>query len=442
MAMKTTVKMAMGFFLTCLARDAAAADVSDVTVHQRWPWSRLVNIDYVLHDVMQPVDIVVTACNGVVPLALPVNSLSGDLYRLSADGAYRIVWDPTVTAYTNLEVLSKFRVELTPSVSPLYMIVDLTETNGATDQIEYVYETELVTNKWGTWARNPVTNGQTVVQSVIWTGVTNDPVYKTDKLVLRRVLAGSYGMGDNVNIPVKLTKDFYIGVFEVTQRQWERITGTKWSSYFTTDYGTRPVERVAYNDIRGATNSASAIDWPRTGSAVLPSSFLGQLRLKTGLSDFDLPTEAQWEYACRAGTTTVFHDGSSANINFPNNFYTNMWLDVLGRYCFNGGKINGVVNPETTVATTNGTAVVGSYLPNAWGLYDMHGNVYEWMLDWDGTRSGGTDPAGVSDGTVRVTRGGSFCASAANCRSSARSVYFKPHEQIFDFGLRLVRTVP
>ena len=127
-----------------LALNALAAEptISDVVVRQRWPWSKLVDIDYVLTaDPTQRVDVAVNAYNGSVSLALPTESLSGDLYNIS-EGLHRIVWDPTVTSYTNNVVLTKFRVGLVQTPVPVYMIVELTK-NAATDaQIEYIYPSD------------------------------------------------------------------------------------------------------------------------------------------------------------------------------------------------------------------------------------------------------------------------------------------------------------
>ena len=398
---------------------AVDPSIDNVVVRQRWPWSRLVDIDYLLScDDTQRVNIVLSAYNGPTELLMPSGSLSGDLDNVS-EGLHRIVWDPEKTAYTN-RILTQFSVALTPTPVPLYMIVGLTNALGTPSQIEYVYEEELVTNKWGSWERNPVTNNGTAVQSVIWTGVTNDPVYKTSKLVLRRLPA------DTQN------KVCYAGVFEVTQRQWEWVMGVKKSCNFTTSYETRPVEKVSYNDIRGATNNTPAsVNWPTTGSAVLPSSFMGQLRAKTGLTDFDLSTEAQWEYLCRAGTTTVFNDGSTDALItgsvFENNENTNKYLNALGRYKWNGGYLNGAA-PLGSCEPTNGTAVVGSYRPNAWGLYDTHGNVWEWTLEW------GT-------GGNRLAKGGCW-SYAAKYSSPVNDGVAPPTALYSDYGFRVVRILP
>jgi len=228
-------------------------------------------------------------------------------------------------------------------------------------------------------------------------------------------------------------------VCEVTQRQWELVTGEK-PGYFSKDYAARPLEQRSYDDIRGATNSTPAVDWPATGRAVAPASFLGKLRDKTGLADFDLPTEAQWEYLCRAGTTTYYNDGFGT----PSNTTSNEQINALGRYVWNGGKYwdgDSWENATSAFGPTNGTAVVGSYLLNAWGLYDTHGNMWEWCLDWYGTPVSVPDPVGAVSGSTRVRRGGSWCNTASDCCSAYRSSS-APSSWGSHFGFRLVRTLP
>ena len=219
-------------------------------------------------------------------------------------------------------------------------------------------------------------------------GWTDD--YKTAKLVLRRIEPGTYGIGSGASIAVTLTRAFYVGIFEVTQRQWELVTGAN-PAHYTADGAARPVEQVTCEMVRGA--SAGRM-WP-LWSAVDADSFLGILRTKTGL-ELDLPTEAQWEVACRAGTPTGLNNGTDAGQSMLND--ANM--DQLGGYFRNRGT------PSPPAAP--GTATAGSYLPNAWGLYDMHGNVAEWCL-------------GESE-NGHALRGGAFGCDAKDCTSFVRTL--------------------
>ncbi|MFA7173245.1 MAG: formylglycine-generating enzyme family protein [Kiritimatiellia bacterium] len=435
-------RVLIGMMALLVSTSAMAADpiISGVMVRQRWPWSRMVDIDYVLTcGSGQSMDVNIEAYDGDDLLALPPSSLSGDLSGVQR-GARRIVWDPTATDYTNNAVLPEFRVALTPTLVPLYMVVDLTKSAGDTGQIEYVYESDLTNSLWGAWVRNPVTNDGTAIQSVVWTGVTTNDTYKTDKLVLRRISKGTFNMGGGIS--TTLTRDFYAGVFEVTQRQWELIMGAN-PSYYNNPiyYKTRPVGKASYNMMRGATESVPAINWPATGILVEPSSFVGELRAKTGLADFDLPTEAQWEYACRAGTTTYYNDGISGKPNGT----SNAQIRVLGRYRYNGGWLwtgTAWADAAQDCGPENATAMVGTYLPNAWGLYDMHGNVYEYCLDWFAAAvEGGKDPKGAESGEKRVVRGGPFDGVASQCYSTYR-IYMSAWASYSHYGFRLVRTLP
>jgi len=276
-----------------------------------------------------------------------------------------------------------------------YMVVDL---SGGTNATEY-----------------PVSYYRTLADLPGGVGVNSD-AYKTTNMVFRRIPAGTFMMGtptnelgrydDETQHQVTLTQPFYIGVFEVTQKQWERVMGT-WPSYFTNaSYrDSRPVEMMSYNAIRGASAGAG---WP-TNNYVDTVSFMGRLRARTG-KVFDLPTESQFEYAGRAGTTTALSSGKNltATVICPN-------ISEVGRYIHNGGG-SYAQNEDTSGAT----AKVGSYLPNAWGLYDIHGNVWEFCLDWEGIYPGTvSDPVGAISG-YRVVRGGGWLGSAFNCRTGCR----------------------
>ena len=259
--------------------------------------------------------------------------------------------------------------------------------------------------------------------------------YKTSKLVLRHIPAGSFIMGGratdypgavNTNLHmVTLTKDFYMGVFEVTQRQWELVMGNR-PSMITNEqcYATRPVERIGYTDIRG---SRKGIMWPQN-MEVDELSFIGRLREKVGLIGLDLPTEAQWEYACRAGSTTGLNNGLNVT-----SFTNDSALARLARFGGNSGSqdIGGyywgketdalVISEFANAPESRASAPVGSYLPNGLGLYDTHGNVAEWCLDrWATFLCGSIDPIGALTGTNRVIRSGTWDHVAAWCVSSWR----------------------
>ena len=360
----------------------ASPAITGVTAQQRYPWNGKVDIAYTVSgDIAATAaeqglvpSLKVTATDGDTGQAYTAASLTGDASL--ADGTHSIVWDMAADglAFKSSNVVFSVSCETTPAT---YCVIDLSAGTSATSYpVTYL-------------ASRP-------------SGGFNVDAYKTTKLVLKRMEAGSFKMGSSQNISVTLTKPFFMGLFEVTQKQYQLVTGSN-PSYFSGDK--RPVERVSYNAIRGSTNGAK---WP-SSNAVDSSSFLGKLRARTGL-DFDLPTEAQWEYACRAGTTTTYSYGDSSNGNY-------MWYSL------------------------SQTHDVGTKQPNPWGLYDMHGNVWEWCLDWYASSlSGGTDPKGSSSGSDRVLRGGSWVSSPGDCTSSHRG-YCTPSDKGDHIGFRLSRTI-
>ena len=264
--------------------------------------------------------------------------------------------------------------------------------------------------------------------------------YKTLKLVLRHIPAGSFIMGGrNTDYPgavntnlhmVTLTKDFYMGVFEVTQRQWELVMGNRPSAFSNeTCYATRPVEQVSYIDIRGG---VKGITWPES-KEVDESSFMGQLRKKIGLTGFDLPTEAQWEYACRARTTTALNSGYDIqNVN-----RLDAKLDAVARYDFNSGRRTDMLyKTDYSWDYREGTSLVGMYLCNNFGLYDMHGNVWEMVVDWAKENFQSVDPIGALKGLNCVCKGGGWSTRASRCISSAWSSDL-PVDKLDNRGFRL-----
>jgi formylglycine-generating enzyme required for sulfatase activity len=189
--------------------------------------------------------------------------------------------------------------------------------------------------------------------------------------------------------------DFQIGKYEVTQKQWQFIMGSN-PCIFKGD--NLPVENVSWNDLQ---------------------EFIQKLNQKTGKT-YRLPTEAEWEYACRAGTSTPFYTGNNLTTSQAN---------YDGNYPYNN-------NPKGEYRAK--TIPVGSFAPNAWGLYDMHGNVWEWCNDWYGNYSSGSqsNPQGASSGSSRVLRGGSWDFIARRCRSASRNDY-APGIRSGNIGFRL-----
>ena len=223
--------------------------------------------------------------------------------------------------------------------------------------------------------------------------------YKTTKLVLRYIPAGSFIMGspkeeigrdqDEVQHKVKIKKPFYMGIFEVTAHQYFLIYGERPSE--CPPDPRRPAVDVSLNKLCGVYH-------PKPHEINL-RSFLGVLRSKTKL-DFDIPTEAQWEYACRAGTKTAWNSGKDIKDSARD-----AELEKLGHY---QSKMENFGNQ---------TAPVGLYLPNAWGLYDMHGNVSElcWYVHDDYSTDVNKDYA-----VYGVLRGGCYRSPAGECRSASR----------------------
>jgi len=200
------------------------------------------------------------------------------------------------------------------------------------------------------------------------------------KMEFVKISAGSFQMGsfngESREKPVHrvtLTKPFWMAKTEVTQAQWKQIMGNN-PSRFKGDQN--PVEQVSWND---AMQFCKKLTEREQQAGRLPKGWI-----------YTLPTEAQWEYACRAGTTGKYAGN----------------LDEMAWYKSNSGK----------------THPVGSKKPNAWGLYDMHGNVWEWCLDRYGKYPSGsvTDPSGASSGSARVDRGGGWGRNASYCRSAFR----------------------
>ena len=329
----------------------------------------------------------------------------GDVWKKVETGSRTITWRPDKSWPDNVVPDGCARAVVTAwatNDTPMYMVVDISQ--GALPNTQRFYPSaEFVPG-----------------------GVTSD-LYKTTTLLMRKINAANvtwtmgattYESGRSATNEdthqVTLPDDYYIAVYETTITQFAQVKPSGATAQYRTD-PTLPMEKVSYNEIRASNSTMSYADcqWP---NAPRSDSFLGRLRTKSGLL-FDLPSEAQWEFAARSGHGSGYwNDGSSMDVEDSINHLA----------CFN----------------TTAPVPVGSYNPSSWGLYDMHGNVWEWCLDWyqdniatatafDGQPYGGRvniHPtafdqylSGTSvSGGVRVYRGGAFKKQKAACRPAMR----------------------
>ena len=447
-------KPAMLAMLLTPAALFADPSVERVIVRQQWPWSTDVKVEYSLSGVgaAHPVDISVRAFNDGVelPSANLDAAITGDRYGIT-DAVGSLTIDPVKAFGTEQVALGSFTVQLSLSASSanmddiLYKIVDLVPDANNNYAVTDVRRKDFYNGKY----QDYVTSFSDIDSSfstsldpadvLIWRGVTND-IYKTDKMVFRRIPAQgqSYMMlTNNTNFnsgkgyEVSFSKDFYISVFELTQSQMAKF-------YTRTCYETnalykakRPATwlQLKYH-LRGDANNSWPGNQTHTDMQSGTANIIGNMQKKLKLR-IDLPTEAMWEYACRAGTDTALYTGNSS--------HTAAWNSQMQKKLV---RSRGHNRPDSDTASrnsdlTDATAEVGTYLPNAFGLYDMLGNAGEWCLDFSGTPTGGVDPVGPSSGSQRIVRGGDWHETAGNCCCHWRGQRYGHYDTYYWLGARL-----
>ena len=410
--MKTTLEKSVTLLSTVLAGSVFAATPSipanGVSMLQDAN-TRTVTITYTLESAPAIVTLDIQT-NGVSIGCRHFQNLGGDVNMKVSAGTHTITWQPDVewsgapqrvTAENVKAVVKAWACDAPPP----YAVFDLVNPN----TVRFYSCAEAVPG-----------------------GVNTNPRYKEDLLVMRRIPAANvtWRMGSPSSEPtdgrayefansetphyVMLTEDYYMAVFETTQKQYSHFADATLVGYFTDKGDHRPVDNNNWYHVRGTTHG---VNWMTEGHAVDDGSPLANLRAHTGGVMFDLPTEAQWEYACRAGTGTGLNNGKECD----STDYANASEVAWHNYNTDGG------------ATYSHD--VGLKAPNAWGLYDMHGNVAEYCLDRysEGSDYVATfganyvagsvvvDPIGAMSGSAVVLRGGSYYDAPRYCRSARRN---------------------
>ena len=436
--MKTTAVISALF----AAASLNAAVIEQVIVRQQWPWSTDVKVEYKVSGVTSPVNIGVRAFNGDTELDSSnlEASISGERYGIAEDGVGTFVIDPVKAFGTSKVALANFKVKLslTPAAANIneviYKVFDL--TTGACKNITRadfyngkVEDGDFVTDYTSLNSQFLAPNSEMVGDVLIWTGVTNNVKYKTTHLVMRKIPAANkiwamgapptepgYQESTETNHLVKLTRNYYMGVFEITQKQYTLIVGNNPSTGTTReDADVLPVNKLFYGNLDANNNNTAC-------------EFAKRMRTKAQNVNFCLPTEAQWEFACRAGSGTALYSGRFVSEG-------GLWSGCDGQanpLAWFGGE--NATQGNSAIDGVLAQHPVGRKLPNAFGLYDMYGNVLEFTTDLLNTGSAyistfGTnwqpgdvvvDPNVTATGSKFVLRGGSYSKAAVYCRSGCR----------------------
>jgi formylglycine-generating enzyme required for sulfatase activity len=343
----------------------AAVTITGVNARQRWPWNGLVDVDFTITGAAAgeafAIDLSAAYAGGDKKIA----AYTYETEPIAGNGSHRITWNMG-RDYPEFRAEDlRISVTATPfsADTPIYMVIDL---SGGKDAVRYPV-------RYTTTApviHNPSENLQAALADEC----------RTSELWLRRIPAAGNLLALTWRKPAdgnnsywnKLTKDFYIAIFETTQGQWNLLTG-EWPSAFSKEEyrAVRPLENFKVTDLRGKWN------WP-SDKSITDDSVLKKLRNRTGLTTIDLPTQAQFVYAACVGESGI--DKELYYYRDPDgNQYK---LEEIARYRANSGQETGIVPSDKSGCDLSlGTACVGSYKSNAFGLYDMLGNVYDLCLD-------------------------------------------------------------
>ena len=444
---KTMVAVLAAFATAAFGLSAHAATINQVIVRQQWPWSTDVKVEYQLEgvDASHPVDLAVTAYNGDTPLSTAnlASSITGDLYGITEEfGEFYI--DPIAAFGSERIAMTKFKVKLAISDSAaninevIYKVFCLTNAT-CTD----ITKREILNGKYGSYETDYSKFGSGFTtpceEVVVWTAVTNDLKYMTTHLVMRKIPATNqvWQVGQDSSAYVKLTENFFMGVFPVTVEQHRLINGGAMTTELTEDMALPKGDMAIFN-VRGTRTPGASparntlgretgevIFWPTNSYLhdVVDAYALGKLRTKFNI-DFDLPSSAQWEVACRAGSTSDLYNGKSASASN---------VEPLGWTSENSGS---------------SLKRVGLKAPNPYGLYDLYGNVFELTpcLDSWGDQPGkGTsaedpyvDPIGKMGEYNVVKRGGSYNNGYTHATSHASNQWFGWYDPKPEQGYRVV----
>ena len=379
-------KFMLCIVLVAMLLESFGAVVERMVVRQQWPWFDDVKIEYLLTGVDSPVDVELSAESGEKRLNLSDNHIRGKCRLIDKDGIYTLTINARDIAENNPGVSLKnvkFGLSAVPaterSKEVIYKIFDL-QNRSVTD----VTRGDLLNGDYGSVETDYSKIGEgysTPLSDVlIWTGVTNYPGAKTTKLVMRKIPAGAFeypkrgDWNNTVKYTISVSKPFYIGVFELTQRQYGYFSAGVSASHYDPDElacnvgDAKPVQNITtLYGIYGGDRS-----WDASTGAM---KTLKELFSAAGTYCFDLPTQAMWYRAMRAESTTYYYDGIDS---VPDDFDKGDRIAALGRFAGTGG----IDAADDGSAITNGTVEVGLYRPNAFGLYDMIGNVLECTRDY------------------------------------------------------------